>query len=381
MQIIRYSHLDEILPLASDWDQLGRGVPFRSWAWMSNWWRAYGISTNGSANSDRQLYVLAVFDHSTELVGLALWFVRHSASQGSTVRFLGTGEVCSDYLSLLCERDREDAVAAALAQWLTEKACRPGPDRWDLLAWEGIDPEDVATRRLSDQLAQRGHTIHTRPGPNCWRIELPATWQEHLAELSKDHRKQLRRLERDYLATGRARLHTATNRDEFETARRILIDLHQRRRTALGEPGCFSSVRFAAFHNDVMPSLLADGRLRLSWVELDGRPAAAEYHVADGGVVYAYQAGIEPELLEHGPGRLANLMTIRQAIQRGDRAFDFLRGDEPYKAHWRAKPRACVDIRVVPTGISARIRHGVWLTGVGMKRWLKNGLGLMTGNA
>ncbi|NUQ61909.1 MAG: GNAT family N-acetyltransferase [Pirellulales bacterium] len=378
MQVLRYSNLDQLVPLAGDWDRLTRAVPFRSWAWTTTWWRHYGTLKEGPAG--RQLFVLGVRDEGDRLVGLAPWFVHRSASHGNVVRFLGTGEVCTDYLSVLCESDKLDAVAAALADWLTRAANGPGPDRWDLLCWEGVDAEDQAVRRVSDEFAQRGHTIHSRPGPNCWRIELPASWEEHLAALSKDHRKQLRRTERDYVATGRAVLHTVAGKRDLETALPILIDLHQRRRQELGEPGCYRSRRFAAFHPDVMPQLLENGQLQLHWIELDGRPAAAEYHLAGGGVVYAYQAGIEPDLLEHAPGRLANMMTIRRAIEMGYRAFDFLRGDEPYKAHWRAQPRAGIELRVVPNRVSARLRHTVWLAGVGMKRWLKSGLRPATSN-
>ena len=33
---------------------------------------------------------------------------------------------------------------------------------------------------------------------------------------------------------------------------------------------------------------------------------------------------------------------------RGYRAYDFLRGDEPYKADWRAQPCPVEEIRIVP---------------------------------
>ncbi len=68
---------------------------------------------------------------------------------------------------------------------------------------------------------------------------------------------------------------------ELEAAWPILVDLHQRRRKSLGEPGCFASNSFYDFHRDVAERLLKRGQLRLSWLTLDGMPAAAEYHFAD----------------------------------------------------------------------------------------------------
>jgi CelD/BcsL family acetyltransferase involved in cellulose biosynthesis len=85
--------------------------------------------------------------------------------------------------------------------------------------------------------------------------------------------------------------------------------------------------------------MLASGRLRLSWLELDGVPAAAEYHFADQATTYAYQGGVDPDRLADEPGRLSTILFLRAAIEQGHRRVDFLRGDEAYKAHWRAEPR------------------------------------------
>ena len=63
-------------------------------------------------------------------------------------------------------------------------------------------------------------------------------------------------------------------------------------------------------------------------------------------------------------GRLSHLATIRRAIERGDAAFDFLRGDEPYKAHLRAVPRGTFEARAIPARRAARLRQ----TGLGGRR-------------
>ena len=112
---------------------------------------------------------------------------------------------------------------------------------------------------------------------------------------------------------------------------------------------------------------MRQGHLQFHWLELDGRPVALEYHLTGGGVLYAYQAGVDPEAMEFQPGKLLNLATIRRAIEQGYRAFDFLRGDEPYKAHFRAAPRPSLELRIVPNRPSARLRHNLWLAGSRVK--------------
>jgi CelD/BcsL family acetyltransferase involved in cellulose biosynthesis len=181
-------------------------------------------------------------------------------------------------------------------------------------------------------------------------------------------------LERELIGPGSALFHTVADAAQLEQGWAILVDLHQRRRQSLGEPGCFASPQFAAFHRDVAAAFLRDRRLRLHWLEWDGRPIAAEYHLAGDDAVYAYQAGIDPDALEMEPGRLISVAVIRQAIADGHRAIDFLRGDEPYKAHWRAEPRASMEFRVAARRLTSRCRHGVWLAGERMKQWVKGRL-------
>lgn len=371
MRVHCFRTFDELTPHADDWDRLAGEVPFRTWAWMSCWWRHYGHRPDDRGRL--QLFVLGVFDDAGRLAGLAPWCLNRTASGGRTLRWLGSGEVCCDYLSILCQPGMTSGVTAALADYLTGYA--PGPGRggpqWDVFDLSGIEAKEPAVLMLAESFADRGCPVHFRRGADCWRLNLPGSWEQYLAMLSKSHRKQVRRLQRKKLDAGRAVLHTVQCADDLPQAADILVRLHQRRRHALGQRGCFSSPRFAAFHREVMPLLLANGQLQLHWLELDGRPIAAEYHFAAGRVVYAYQAGIEPEALEHEPGRLIMVATVRRAIEQGAQAIDFLRGDEPYKAHFRAKPQPCLALRMVPNHAAAKLRHRLWLAANKLKTWVR----------
>ena len=152
----------------------------------------------------------------------------------------------------------------------------------------------------------------------------------------------------------------------------VLIDLHQKRRQMLGEPGCFASPRFTAFHREVARRLLLAGQLQFQLLELDGQTVAAEYQLASQGVTYVYQAGIDPQRLADEPGHLITAATVKRAIEQGGRAIDFLRGDEPYKAHFRALARPLLALRVVPNRTLPRLRNNLWLAGRSVKRWLNS---------
>jgi CelD/BcsL family acetyltransferase involved in cellulose biosynthesis len=375
MEVRRISTSEQLQALAPHWNRLARGVPFRSWQWLGTWWQHYG-GPNAGQNSELELFTLCVYDQG-ELIAIAPWYVQMVALHGRVVQFLGSGEVCSDYASVLCKTGWEDKAAKALAQWLVDdKVAAPDSSihDWDQFAFTGIDAGDVMMQCLVNELSARGALTYCRPGDSCWRIMLPETWEEYLAMLSRSHRKELMACRRALFDTGRAVLYTAGSEDEVEQGWRVLIELHEQRRQSLGEVGCFSRSRFAAFHRQAINNLFRNNQLRLHWLELDGRPVAAEYHLVSEGVIYAYQSGIDVETLRHGPGRLAMMAILREALGEGYRWFDLLRGDEPYKAHWRAQPRPTVQIGVLPGRGADRLRYGMWVAGDSMKGWIKQRL-------
>jgi hypothetical protein len=375
MRAYCFNILDELAPYSADWDLLSEGVPFRCWTWLSTWWRHYG-GDDFNPNARKRLCVVCVFDDADKLIGIAPWYIDRSVAGGSALRMLGSGEVCSDYLGVLCQSGLEESVLAALADFLAENMSGNEPDavRWNLLELTGIDVEDRFIDGLVEQMSQRGATIHCRSMFNCWRIDLPTAWDAYLAMLSKNRRRKIHRLEREYFTSGRAVLHTVQRSDELHAAMEMLIDFHQRRQRGLRRPGCYASKRFAAFSREVVPLMFRNGQLIFHRMDLDGKPAVAEYLLAGGGILYAYQTGVNPAALEHEPGKLMNLLMIKRAMEQGYMAFDFLRGDEPYKAGFAALARPSLEIRIVPRRAADQLRHKLWLGGASVKKLIKRKL-------
>jgi CelD/BcsL family acetyltransferase involved in cellulose biosynthesis len=365
MEVVRFSNLDELQAHQPLWDDMAAGIPFRSWTWLSTWWRHYAALG--------QLFVLGVFDRG-HLIGIAPWYQIKTLQNGRMLRCLGDVEVCSEYVTILCEPGLERTVTDALAEWLLQANNR---DQWDVIELASTDPEDVAAFALAEQMAERGCRFHPEPGPGCWRAVLPPSWDEYLPRLSKDRRKKIRRLQRRYIDSGLVAWHTASSPEKIGVARRVLVDLHQGRRTALGQPGCFTSPRYRAFHEEVMPRLLKESRLGLHWLEFDGRPVAAEYQLRGANAVYCYQGGISPDGALASPGQIAILLSFQQAIEQGRRTLDFLRGDEPYKRQWGAQFCPNVDLRIVAGSTAAQLRHGIWLAGRDVKQWVREAMGVM----
>jgi CelD/BcsL family acetyltransferase involved in cellulose biosynthesis len=375
MQVKLHTDFASLSPWSTTWNELAGGVPFRRWEWLETWWRHYGCDAKGQPRRQYQLFVLTTWSDDGQLTGIAPWYRLQTRSGAQSIHFLGDGEVCSDYVSVLCRPGLEDAVTAALADWLSSHE-HDESGRWDRLEFYGMDAADPAVVLLLANLQERGNKVHHCAALDTWRLELPASWEEFLKILSKPHRNRVRQLHRKYFESGRATVHHSRNADEIEKAFQTLIQLHQNRWERRGLPGCFASSAFETFHREASLRLLNEGAAALNWLELDGRPLAAEYQLMGGGIVYAYQSGMDTSRLSDRPGHLANMASLRRAIEQGQHAYDFLRGDEPYKAHWRAQRRPMLWVRVVPDRAAARLRHNAWLAGQSLKQWIKYGMAL-----
>jgi CelD/BcsL family acetyltransferase involved in cellulose biosynthesis len=71
-------------------------------------------------------------------------------------------------------------------------------------------------------------------------------------------------------------------------------------------------------------------------LRLDGRAIAALYAFATLDRTWFYLGGFDPRLEKRSPGTVAVGTAIERALSEGHRAFDFLRGAEPYKYWWGA---------------------------------------------
>jgi len=335
--------------IANQWDRLAGGVPFRHLAWLEPWW-------NICRPRNAELYVVIVrqFDQA---VALAPWYLSRSVHGGRVLRLLGSGDVCTDYLTVFVD----PAVGAPAIERLAEFLLSDDSIAFDAIEFEAVTRDDESIDALTQRLSTAGLSSTIRPTVSSWRIELPDTWDDYLKALSKSRRERVRQLWRRQFDDGRASVRWVERESELDGAMAILVELHQRRRQGMGDPGFFANATAQPFLREVAGRFLAENRLRLQIVELEGKPVAAEFDLVGDDSVYYFQSGVDPELLNERPGWLGNMAAIRRAIDEGSRYFDFLRGDEPYKQHWRAEPVPLVNVRIAGRGLVAAVRHTSWV--------------------
>lgn len=358
---------EDLQPLAGHWQRLAGEIPFRQWYWHDSWRRYFSDPQAG--------FTLAVYrgDHCVGLVPLVrqrgVSWCRHLHWSGST-------GACSDHQAVLALDADRQAVAIAAADWLVEAAQgRVGyePAVWDLIDIDGWDGSDSGNQTLLNRLQERGCAVHSRSSVSTWRISLPADLADYPAMLSQSSRRKVRTAMRQ-LDDQQFQVRWSDSVTDLQDVWSCLVELHQRRRTSLGDAGCFADLRFTRFLWDVVTASYQAGKLDLAALWDQSRPIAAEIAFRGGNTTYAYQIGIDPQSLRLNPGWLINSALIRRVSAAGLTQIDMCRGDSEYKHRLGATPTECFSYRIAAPRIKARLLDTALVAGSLVKDWCRTGL-------
>ena len=314
----------------SDWEALGIGeagwnrlvercrapVPFATWQFQTAWFRTFAPGP---------LHLLAAQDGAGEWVGV-LPLYETPTPDGPVLRLVGGTDI-ADYLDLIALAGREEEVWKAMLPVVGD------------LGWRAVDlrpvPAASATPGLLGSLAaSAGLGCRVDVEGRCPVIELPETWDAYLAGLSGKDRHELRRKLRRAEAA-RPRIEVARTPVAMSALMDDFVALH--RQSKVGKAR-FMDDPMEAFFRDLGRALAQAGLAALWMLWLEERPAAALFCLEQAGTVSLYNSGFDPEARAMSPGVVLIARTIEDAIARGFRHYDFLRGEEPYKYGFGAVP-------------------------------------------
>jgi CelD/BcsL family acetyltransferase involved in cellulose biosynthesis len=320
--------------LRDEWTALAEaaGNVFSTWEWASTWWRLHGHG--------RPLVLYTCRDAGGRVVAILPLYLA-SARPVRIARFLGHGP--ADELGPVCAPADRGAAARALADAAVR--ARIGTLFAELLsgryAWSAELDGKVVRREASPTVRLDG-------------------WQPYLAGRSANFRQQVRGRERRLARAHAVAFRLADDPSRLDDDLALLFGLHAAR---WGADSAF--LRWREFHVEFARVALERGWLRLWFLELDGRAAAAWYGFRFGRVESYYQAGRD---IAHGDASVGFVLlahTIREAATDGMREYRFLRGGEPFKSRF-----ADAD----PGLETVVVTHGVrgWLAGAAAAAALGN---------
>lgn len=321
MQAEIYTNAEGFEALAGEWNELLHDsvvdTIFLTHQWQFTWWRHLG---SGMPT------LIALRDQSGRLLGLAPLF-RSLTDEGLwELNTVGCVDV-SDYLDIIPRRGHEEAVFGALLDLLEQP--HVFDFSWDLLNLCNVRHDSPTLAILGPMAAGRNYQVSSRVQEVCPVIQLEGNWEAYLESLVGKERRELRRKMR------RANPHVGVEwtivGPEHDLASEVDAFL---KLMSLSHPDKaeFLHQEHREFMHAVAQVTWEAGWLELAFLTVNREPAASMFNFVYGNRTLLYNSGLDAaRFLSFSPGIVLTAFLIRHSIEAGREAFDFLRGDEPYK--------------------------------------------------
>ncbi len=310
--------------LHDDWLDLfavSGSAPFLSWEWQSTW--------NTSFGSSGEPFILKTY-RGNQLIGIFPLRVQKKRLLGIRLRrlgFIGEETGGADYLDLISRPEDRLQVLSSNLSFLQKNG------HLDLLCLENMPAVSQTVSVLRDSSLTGGRLRYSESRSSvCPKIDLSLGWPSVLihSRRSSNFKRRLKQIEKMPEFEFRSVSASAEVGAAFE---RFLL-LHEKRWSADGGSELSGHPRLIAFQRDVVRAMADTGLLRFDELWIEGECRASVYGFDDGRTFYYYNAGYDPEWAKFSVGLVLIGLSIRNAVERGNRVYDFLRGEETYKFDW-----------------------------------------------
>ena len=277
--------------------------------WLQVWWQVFG--------SGAELYLRAV-RQGDEIIGIAPMLIRDKIAS-----IIGSPDV-SDYVDFPVVPGREKGFFSVLLDDLMQK----GVNRLDL---NPLCPDSTAPAGLTTLGKQLKYEVIRQDAGVSVELDLPATWEEYLATLSRKQRHEVKRKLRRLSDAGNIdyRCHEVNAKEVggFTDAFLKLFSLSR------GVKANFMTTRMESFFRSLAEAMAEIGLLRYGILEVDAQSAAMIMGFDYNETMFLFNSAFDPSYSYLSVGLLSKVLCLKESIQKGKKKWDFLKGDEPYKYH------------------------------------------------
>ena len=288
-------------------------------AWTETWLRHYGDLVTPrvaiARRGEQTCGICLVTDARSQRAGPFRLRTRHLGTAGEPQ----TDSVCVEYNSVLAAPEQQVQVTQAVWQRLQQDS----DSGWDELRLDGFD-EQTCIAEFGDASIQWERRVSRYFDLDAARAE----GSRILERLGGSTRSQLRRTLKKY---GPLDFQWAESLNDADDILGELVDLHQARWQAVGQPGAFASRRFLGFQRDLLARLVPDERIVLVRVRHDGETVGCLMLLNDRGRLLDYLSGFADFQRKPSPGIVSHYLCMEEALRRGFSAYDFLVGDKRHK--------------------------------------------------
>jgi CelD/BcsL family acetyltransferase involved in cellulose biosynthesis len=344
--------------LEPDWLALesssGNTLPFRTFTWMSCWWKH--MHQDRAAVRD-SLAVRTVRTAAGRLVAVAPLMLTQRPAIGPIrarcLQFFGADPNMTEVRGALCEPGLEAKCYTAIAEELADAR-----RAIDWVRWSGIDGLRGGRAALDDS-----SRIQWLDGVVCSVLDLPGTWDELRSSRPKNLKESLRKcynsLKRDGLNFSldvvRTPARVAPALDDFFR----LHGARARLNGTVSHNDVFDHPVRRAFLVDLCQRFAARGALRVFRLYVGDVLAATRIGFVLGNCLYLYYSGFNPDYGKYSIMTTCVAEAIKHAIAEGLQSVNLSTGEDVSKQRWRPEEVTFHDALVLSPGALPRAKHAI----------------------
>ncbi len=296
--------------------------PYFSYEWLHAFLRLQSLQDG--------FYICIAEDDEGPFAAIPL--IAKQEAMATWLKLLADGSATHN-TGLVLARGRDVNIFRQACAWLHANHLN-----WDYCAIDRI-PEDSGLYSGNEPVTGKFTTLNRIVEPTL-AIDLPESWDDYLAGLSKRHRNNIRRTMRKLEIEHQVRMVRAglSPEDESHVIETLIEDaLNVSRRSWQGKAThgvAICDQDTAEFFRQSSRSLAQYGMLDLALLYIDERAVAFTWGATRNGLAWVATAGFDAELGKLGLGMVLDALVIRDSIQRGMIQLDW--GDESaeYKQRW-----------------------------------------------
>jgi CelD/BcsL family acetyltransferase involved in cellulose biosynthesis len=344
--------------IASEWNRLlhvsTSGSFFLTWEWLFSWAECF-------LDNNRSLYIL-LFHDNKGLVGIApLYIERRKIGPFPLreMRFLGTPEAGSDYLSVIVRKGTEEKVANAFYDFLIMGDCHK--IYWDVAVLSEWPANNLFLVHLIERIRGQGRYLEYDTSAYCPVVKLSASEAEYHAQFSASWKKKVKQ---DIRVINREKnvIHEEIRGDAIAAKIPEFFRLYE-------EKGGWSSAKVQPVVQRLIKKYDNEAPVQIDLLSINGQLVAGllhlEYQDTRSMFLMAVDKKYNPKV---SIGNFLVGKSIKNAIDSGYSFYDFLKGMESYKFHWATEGNRTVQLtfwqkRPIALGVAcARLsRHAIKL--------------------
>jgi len=289
---------------------------FLTHEWISSWWKCF--------SEDNSLEILIFKDEKGSLTGIAPFMIKNKI-----LRFIASQEV-SDYCDVITHNERREEFHENLLSYF--KKNYPDVEKIELMNIKSSSPTLSFLPRLAHEHGYSSSCNETEVAP---LLELPSSYDDYMASLSKKNRHELQRKLRRMESLEGVKITKIADTKQLQSSLVKFIDLHKE-----GSPSkekFWGKKGMSDFFQEIASRFSLQKWVELNLLFYEDSIMAGLLNFSYSDQILFYNVAFDKDFARYSPGLFLFNHCIKEAISEGKRKADFLRGREKYKYYFGAE--------------------------------------------